>query len=215
MAIDHVAAPVVPLARCAFGAAALACFPAARRRIGRDDITRFAFLGLCWMAVPFLLFPIAEETVNTSVTGMINGGLPVVTTVVTACFLRRRPSALRMLAVIVGAAGIALISLSSMDGERSADGRGVLLLLLALLCYAVAVNVARPVQTTYGALPTMLWISLFATLWSLPLGLHGLTAERVRVVGLRRAGHPRDGRYRRGVRALRRPAAPGRAGARA
>ena len=33
IAIDHVAVTVVPLARCAFGALALALFPSARRRI--------------------------------------------------------------------------------------------------------------------------------------------------------------------------------------
>jgi len=174
VAIDHVAAPVVPLARCAFGCAALACFPAARRRIARADVARFAFLGLCWMAVPFLLFPIAEKTVNTSVTGMINGGLPVVTTIVTAIFVRRRPSGHRIVAVLVGGAGIALISLASMEGDRGADGRGVFLLLVALVCYAVAVNVARPVQHSYGALPTMLWITIFAVAWSLPLGIYAV-----------------------------------------
>ena len=60
--------------------------------------------GLVWMAVPFLLYPVAERTVNTSITGMINGGLPVVTTAVTAMFTRTLPSRRRMLAVTVGAA---------------------------------------------------------------------------------------------------------------
>ncbi|MBI5088753.1 MAG: EamA family transporter, partial [Actinobacteria bacterium] len=82
IAIDHVEAPVVPLARCLFGALALYCFPAARRTIDRRDVGRFAITGLVWMALPFLLFPIAARTVNASITGMINGGLPVVTTVV-------------------------------------------------------------------------------------------------------------------------------------
>ena len=86
IAIDHVSAPVVPLARCTFGALALACFPSARRMIHRHDVRRFAVTGLVWMAIPFLLYPIAERTVNTSITGMMNGGLPVVTTIVTAMF---------------------------------------------------------------------------------------------------------------------------------
>ena len=179
IAIDHVAVTVVPLARCAFGAAALGCVRSARRPIEREDRPRFVFLGLCWMAVPFLLYPLAERTVNTSITGMLNGGLPIVTTVVTAMFTRTVPSGRRMLAVAVGGIGIVGISLSSISGGSSgnhlgADAGGIGLLLLALVCYAVAANVARPMQAKYGALTTMLWIEVVAVVWSLPLGLRGL-----------------------------------------
>jgi drug/metabolite transporter (DMT)-like permease len=171
VAIDHVSAPIVPLTRCAFGAAALVLFPSARRRIRREHLRLFAITGLVWMAVPFLLYPIAEETVNSSITGMLNGGLPVVTTIVTAAFTRTVPSGQRMLAVVVGAAGIAMISLASVGDDTGASTHGVVLLLVALLCYAVATNIARPLQAEYGALPTMLWICVFGTVWSLPLGL--------------------------------------------
>ena len=174
IAIDHVATPVVPLARCAFGVAALVCIRGARRPIERVDRARFAFLGLCWMGVPFLLYPIAEETVNTSITGMLNGGLPIVTAVVTAMFTRTVPSRYRIAAVMVGGAGIAIISLSSISGDKGADLKGVVLLLIALVCYAIAANVARPMQAKYGALVTMLWIEIGGVLWSLPLGINGL-----------------------------------------
>ncbi len=126
------------------------------------------------MALPFLLFPIAERTVNTSITGMINGGLPVVTTVVTAGFTRTMPSVRRIGAVTIGAAGIAMISLSSIGAEAGADAAGIAALLLALLLYAVAANIARPLQARYGALTSMLWLTVFGALWSLPWGLVAL-----------------------------------------
>lgn len=173
IAIDHVASAVVPLARCVFGVAALALFPSARRAFRREHLPLFVGTGLIWMAVPFLLYPIAEQTVNTSITGMINGGLPVVTTIVTAGFTRTLPSRRRMLAVTVGATGIAMISLASVGDDAGADVRGIVLLLVALVCYAVAANIARPLQTAYGALPTMLWITVFGAVWSLPLGIAG------------------------------------------
>lgn len=173
IAIDHVAVTVVPLARCAFGAGALLLFPAARRRFRREHLGLFAVTGLVWMAVPFLLYPVAERTVNTSITGMINGGLPVMTTLVTALFTRRVPSRLRVAAVSIGALGIAMISLASLGDDSGADVTGILLLLLALVCYAVAVNIARPLQEAYGAMPTMLWITVFGMVWSIPLGVVG------------------------------------------
>jgi drug/metabolite transporter (DMT)-like permease len=174
IAIDHVHVAVVPLTRCLFGAGALALFSRARRRLDRADLARFVFLGLCWMGVPFLLYPIAEQTVSTSITGMLNGGLPIVTAVVTAAFTRVAPSRLRFLAVTLGGAGIAMISLSSVGDEAGADPKGIVLLLIALLCYAVAANVARPMQAKYGAMPTMLWIQVFGVVWSLPYGVYGM-----------------------------------------
>jgi drug/metabolite transporter (DMT)-like permease len=179
IAIDHVEAPVVPLARCIFGALALLCFPSARRMIHRQDVALFAVTGLVWMAIPFLLYPLAERTVNTSITGMMNGGLPVVTTVVTALFTRRVPSGRRIAAVTIGAAGIAMISLASVTGDKGADGTGIALLLLALVCYAAAVNIARPLQAKYGALASMLWLTIFGALWSLPLGIAALPNSNV------------------------------------
>ena len=177
IAIDHVEAPVVPLARTFFGCAALAMFPSARRAIDRSDWSRVALLSFLWMGLPFLLFPIAEETVSSAVTGMMNGGLPVIAVVVAAIFARRLPSGFRVMAVLVGFAGIAVISLSSIGAEDdgpTADVRGIVLLLIALLCYATSVNIAAPLQRKYGSLRLMFWIEFAAVLWALPLGIPAL-----------------------------------------
>ena len=117
IAIDHVEAPVVPLGRNFFGVLALSFFPMARHGIERSDWGRIAVLSLVWMGIPFLLFPIAEETVSSAVTGMLNGGLPVIAVVVTALFVRRAPSPYRVAAVFVGFIGIAIISWSSISAD--------------------------------------------------------------------------------------------------
>ena len=174
IAIDHVDAPVVPLGRCVFGAAVLVLLPGARRRIERQDWPRFVVLAALWMAIPFLLYPIAESTVSSSITGMINGGLPVVSAVVTAFYVRRAPSAFRMIAVLIGFSGIALISITSVDEGTSADAKGVALLAVALLCYALAANIVRPMQMKYGSVAPMLWMAIIATVMSLPYGIIGL-----------------------------------------
>jgi len=174
IAIDHVESSVVPLARCVFGALVLVMFRAARRRLHREDWARFLVLGVLWMAIPFLLYPVAERTVSSSITGMINGGLPLVTAVVTAVWVRRMPSLFRIVAVIVGFIGIAIISISSVDEGTSADAKGIALLALALLCYAVAANVAQPMYPKYGSLAPMLWMTVIASVLSLPYGIVGL-----------------------------------------
>ena len=184
IAIDHTETGVVPFGRCVFGAAVLVMFPSARRRIERVDWLRFVVLGALWMAIPFLLYPMAEQTVSSSITGMINGGLPVVTAVVTAFYVRRAPSMFRMVAVLIGFAGIAVVSISSVDEGTSADAKGVLLLAVALLCYAFAANIAQPMYRKYGSMGVMMWMAIIAAVLSLPYGVVGLVRTGVDIEGL-------------------------------
>lgn len=171
IAIDHVATGVVPVARLAFGALALACVPAARKRIDREDIRKVALLGFVAMTVPFYLYPLAEKSVASSVTGMINGSIPVTTVLAAAVLTRTVPSRKRVIAVFVGFVGIALISFGSVGDGKGASVHGVLFLLFATCCYAFTSILSREMQVKYGTLTVLLWQELFALLFSLPLGI--------------------------------------------
>lgn len=175
IAIRHFDSSVIPLGRTAFGAAALLVIPSARKRIARQHWPRLLVLGFVWMALPFLLYPLAEQSVSSAITGMMNGGLPVVVAVVTAIWVRVMPSPRRILAVLVGFSGIALIAVPSIQDGSTADVRGILLLLLALLSYAVAINLARPLQAIYSPAALMLNVELVACVFSLPYGLWGFS----------------------------------------
>lgn len=174
IAIDHVATGVVPLARLAFGALALACFPAARKKIDRSDMGRVALLGLVAMTIPFYLYPLAERSVSSSVTGMINGSIPVTTVVAAAILTRTAPSRRRILAVLIGFVGIALISFGSVGDDKGASIHGVVFLLVATCCYAFTSILSREMQVKYGTLTVLLWQELFAIAFSLPLGVPAL-----------------------------------------
>ena len=175
IAIRHFDSSVIPLGRTAFGAAALLLIPSARKRIARQHWPRLLVLGFVWMALPFLLYPLAEQSVSSAITGMMNGGLPVVVAVVTAIWVRVMPSPRRILAVLVGFSGIALIAVPSIQDGSTADAKGILLLLLALLSYAVAINLARPLQAIYSPAALMLNVELVACVFSLPYGLWGFS----------------------------------------
>lgn len=174
IAIDHVATGVVPLARLTFGAMALALFPAARKRIDRADLPRIALLGFVAMTLPFFLYPLAEHSVSSSITGMINGSIPVTTVVAASILTRRTPSRRRIMAVLIGFAGIALISFGSVGDGKGASVHGVSFLLLATCCYAFTSILSREMQVKYGTLPVLLWQELFAILFTLPLGVPAL-----------------------------------------
>ena len=175
IAIRDFDSSVIPLGRTAFGAAALLLIPSARKRIAKEHWPRLLALGFVWMAFPFLLYPLAEETVSSAITGMMNGGLPVVVTVITAIWVRSVPSPRRILAVLVGFSGIALIAVPSIREGSTADAKGISLLLMALLSYAVAINLARPLQAIYSPATLMLHVELVALAMSLPYGLWGMS----------------------------------------
>jgi len=175
IAIRHFDSSVIPLGRTAFGAAALLLIPSARKRIAKEHWPRLLALGFVWMALPFLLYPLAEESVSSAITGMMNGGLPVVVNVITAIWVRNVPSPRRILAVLVGFSGIALIAVPSIREGSTADAKGISLLLLALLSYAVAINLARPLQAVYSPATLMLHVELVACALSLPFGLWGVS----------------------------------------
>ena len=177
IAIDHVETAAVPVARLAFGAGALALFPAARKRIPRADIWRVALLGFVAMTIPFHLYPIAEQTVSSSVAGMINGSIPVTTVVAAAILTKRMPSARRIAAVLIGFTGIALISFGSVGDDRGASVHGVVLLIVATCCYASTSILSRELQLRNGTLAVLLWQELFALAFSLPFGIPAIAAS--------------------------------------
>jgi len=175
VAIDHFHVAVVPLGRTAFGALALIVLPRARQRIDRSDYPVLLVLGGTWMAFPFLLYPLAEQTVSSSIAGMMNGALPVVVAVVTAIWTTTMPSGRRILAIAVGFTGILLIALPSIDSGDAASPQGIGFLLLALVSYAVSTNLARPLQAKYNPASLMLHVELVACVLSLPYGLYGIS----------------------------------------
>ena len=164
----------VPFGRSFFGMVALFFVPGSREKIAREHHARLFILGLIWMAMPFFLFPLAERTVASSIAGMMNGALPVVVAVVTAIWVRKAPSIQRGIAVVVGFIGIVLIAVPSIIDESSADLKGIIYLVIALLCYAVGLNIARPLQVIYSPASLMLHVVAISTLISAPIGLVAL-----------------------------------------
>lgn len=163
--LDAFAPPIVTFARLAFGAVTMSLFPGAKQRIAREDWPRIVVLALIWTVIPFLLFPIAQQWVDSSVAGMINGVVPVLAAVIAAIFLRRLPGPAQIAGIAVGFAGIFLIAVPNVVGA-DASPLGVALLLLAVSCYALSTNLAVPLQQRYGALAVLLrvlWVGVAIT----------------------------------------------------
>lgn len=167
---------VVTLVRVGSGAAALAFVPSARKSIAPEDRRRLVVLSLLWVSVPFTLFPIAEQYINSAVTGLLNGGTPIFAALVAAFFLREIPRGAQLGGLVTGFLGVILISVPSL-GEGSTEAVGVILVIAATACYGFAINIAAPLQKRYGSVAVMSKMLVLATIWTVPYGLWGLRSS--------------------------------------
>jgi drug/metabolite transporter (DMT)-like permease len=172
---------LVTLLRIAFGVLALALVPRARRtRIAREDLPRVALLGVTWMGVPLLLFPIAQQWIDSSVAGMINGAMPLTTAAWSAVLLGRLPGRTQAVGLVIGFAGIVAISLPEIPlGGIAAAGTaqtalGVALVFGAIVLYGLSANITVPLQQQYGSLPVLFRAQLVALLVVTPFGIAAL-----------------------------------------
>jgi drug/metabolite transporter (DMT)-like permease len=160
-------------ARVGLGAAALAVLPAARTRIDPEDRRRVLAISIVWVAIPFTLFPLAEEHINSAITGVLNGATPFFAGLVGGLFFARTPRGPQRWGMAVGFAGIALVSFGS-TAEGGTAIVGVLLVLVATLFYGIATNLAGPVSQKYGSVVVMSKMLALAAIWTAPFGLWGL-----------------------------------------
>lgn len=165
----------VTFLRLVIGFLTLACFPAAWKSIPRADLKWVAAVGIVWMAFPLSMFPYAEQRVTSALTGMLNGGVPLTTAIIAAFLVRKLPAEGVLMGLAVGLVGVVLVAIPALgEGRSSVDG--VLMIIAAVIAYGVALNIARPLQVKYGALPVIWRAQLVAVVLTAPLGFREVTA---------------------------------------
>ncbi|MGH3649678.1 MAG: DMT family transporter [Acidimicrobiia bacterium] len=165
---------VVTLLRVVLGGSVLALIPKARAtKIDREDRGHIVLLAAIWVAIPFTLFPIAQQWIDSAIAGMLNGATPIFTALLATILLRSLPGPLQIAGLLVGLAGILAIALPSAGGGTTA-AIGVVLVMLATVGYAVSLNMLPPLQQKYGSLPLMARIQWVATVMVVPFGVVGL-----------------------------------------
>lgn len=165
---------VVTLIRVALGASFLALIPRTRTvKIEREDWPKVSLLAATWVAIPFTLFPIAQQWIDSAVAGMLNGATPIFTAVLATMLLRSLPGPLQMIGLLIGFAGILAIALPS-AGQGATEAIGVVLVVAATVGYAISLNMVPPLQQKYGTLALTARILWLATPMVLPFGLFGM-----------------------------------------
>jgi drug/metabolite transporter (DMT)-like permease len=161
---------VVTLARVGLGALTLSLVPRARKQIKPEHLGRVAVLGVIWIAIPMIIFPIAQLWIDSSVTGMLNAAMPIFSAIWATIFLRAFPGWRQTLGIGIGFVGVLAISIPEL-ADSSAAALGVGLVLFAVVLYGLSANLAVPLQQEYGALPVMFRAQLAALVIVVPYGL--------------------------------------------
>jgi drug/metabolite transporter (DMT)-like permease len=170
--LQAVAPMGVTVVRIALGFATLSLVPSARVPILREDRAKVAALGVLWLAFPLSMFPFAEQHVSSALAGMLNGATPIFAALVASLLTRQAPSRRAALGLAIGFVGAILIALPGLSGLDAMRGQapGVLMILAALVSYAFAYSLARPLQQRNGALPVVWRALAWALVLTLPFG---------------------------------------------
>jgi drug/metabolite transporter (DMT)-like permease len=168
--LDALPPGVITLMRVGLGALALAVLPRPRISVEPADRRRVVLLSIVWVAVPFTLFPIAEQHISSAVAGLLNGGTPIFAAIFAVVLFQQRTRGAQLLGITIGFVGVVLVSLPSI-GDGSSGALGVALVVAATVCYGLAVTIAGPLQQRYGSVDLMARVLALATIWTAPYGL--------------------------------------------
>lgn len=168
--IESLTPGMVAWLRMILGATALAALPASRTPIPRADWGGIAVVAIAGNAGPALLFAVAEQTVESSVAGMLNAAVPLITAAVAFSLGLRSLRSTHVTGLAGGLAGVVLISLPSVTGEGSSP-LGIAMVLLAVTGYALMNNVLVPLQHAYGSFSVTMKAQLAGAILLTPVGL--------------------------------------------
>ena len=175
--LESVAPATITWGRITLGFLVLVALPAARRPIERSDYPRVALLGITWVGLPFLLFPIAQQHIDSALAGMLNGMVPIFSASIAMILMRALPRIPQAVGITLGLVGAISISLPAVR-ESTAGAWGVLLVVVANLFYGLSHNLVVPLQQRYGAPAVMMRAIGVAAVVTAPFGLAGLADSR-------------------------------------
>ena len=177
VSLESLAPGAITWIRLSLGFLVLTTIPAARRPVVRTDYPRLLLLGCTWLAIPFLLFPIAQQHIDSALAGMLVSTVPIFSAAIAVVLLQTLPRFRQAVGIALGFVGAASISLPAARGS-SAAAWGVFLLVVATLFHGLSLNLAVPLQQRYGAPAVMLRAIGLGAIVTAPFGLAGLAQSQ-------------------------------------
>jgi drug/metabolite transporter (DMT)-like permease len=153
-------------------------------------------VGIVNSAIPFFLFSFALLAITTGLSAILNATVPLFGALVAWAWLKDRPAGPRVLGLVIGFVGVALLAWDGASFRPNASGIApawaVLACLGATVCYAIAASATKrylnglpPLVTATGSQVGATVALALPALWSWPAQLPGGRAWlAVAVLGL-------------------------------
>jgi len=134
----------------------------------RKNWRRTFFIGLLNSGIPFACFSFALLSISTGLSAILNAAVPMFGALVAWAWLRDRPTAWRVLGLVIGFAGVALLAWDKASFKAGASGVApgwaVLACLLACVCYAISASYTKRYLSGLPPLVTAAGSQIGATL---------------------------------------------------
>ena len=113
-------------------------------------------VGILNSAIPFVCFTYALLTITTGLSSILNATVPLFGAVIAWAWLNDRPSHLRIVGLLIGFLGVALLAWDKASFQPNANGNSsgwaVMACLLACLCYGLSASITKRYM---GGLPSL------------------------------------------------------------
>ena len=166
--LDELNPSDIALYRILIGALFVNIFVRTKEKIDKADHIKFVIVSFFWMALPFYMFGIAEQTITSSLAGLINGSTPIFVAFIAVVFYSVRITNLQIIYIFTGFVGVGLITLSGGINELSFN-IGSIFALIASISYGIAVNIVEPLIKKYESYIVLKIVMRYASLLSLIL----------------------------------------------
>jgi drug/metabolite transporter (DMT)-like permease len=147
-----------------------------KTRFERNDLPRLVFVALFNVAVYHLALNYGEDTVSSSLAGLLISLGPVFVVFFSAVTLRERVGGKLIIALALAVVGAGVLSFGS-GGFSSQNLVGPLAVVLAALAYGAYSVASKPLVTKYGPFPVVIWVSFLGTAFLSPLLTQGFFSQ--------------------------------------
>ena len=141
------------------------------------------FVGLLNSGIPFALFAYAVLSITTGLSSILNATVPLFGAMVAWLWLKEKPSVSRMIGLVVGFVGVALLAGKGASFKPGGSGWAVLACLAATFCYALAASFTKkylmgvpPIATATGSQFGATLGLILPALWFWPSKMPSLNA---------------------------------------
>ncbi|MBK8811952.1 MAG: DMT family transporter [Acidobacteria bacterium] len=162
------------------GGAALAFFVLQRLRgtlrlDERSHYLHFAFFAFVGIALNQLLFFKGLSLTKAANTSLLSVTIPIFTIAISVLIGNDRLTWRKVAGISVAAVGVVYLIDPSRASFSSETTQGDILIVLNSLCYAFYVAISKKLISHYGALKSIVWLFIFGSIVTTPIGLFSLS----------------------------------------